>query len=56
MNPIHTWTQGRVTIELHQEIYEKLLSRYGNVTEFIDKLQFFNSNLAKDLDLYNISA
>lgn len=56
MNPIQTWNQGRVTIDFHQEIYEKLSDRYGNVTEFIDNLQFFNSNLAKDLDLYNISA
>lgn len=56
MNQIHTWNQGRVTIDLRQQSYEKLLSRYGNVTEFIDKLQFFNSNLSKDLDLYNISA
>ncbi|HAX75686.1 MAG TPA: hypothetical protein DCY88_07605 [Cyanobacteria bacterium UBA11372] len=56
MNQIHTWNQGRVTIDLHQESYEKLLSRYGNVTEFIEKLEFFNSHLAKDLDLYNISA
>lgn len=56
MNLIHTCNQGRVTIDFDQEIYQKLLSRYGNVTEFIEKLQFFNSHLSKDLDLYNISA
>ena len=56
MNPIHTGNQGRVTIDFQGEIYENLLDRYGNITAFIDKLQLFNSNLAKDLDLYNISA
>jgi hypothetical protein len=56
MNQIKTWNQGQVTIDLHQEIYQKLSDRYPNMTEFIDKLQFFNSHLDQNLDLSNISA
>lgn len=55
MIPIKTWTQDQVTIDFHQEIYDKLRSKYGSFSEFLQLLKLFTADLTKNKGLYNIN-
>ena len=52
---IKTWTQEEVTIDFHPEIYERLRSKYGDLSKFLEKLKLFNADLAENKYLYNIN-
>jgi hypothetical protein len=56
MLPIKTWTEGSVTIDFKQEIYEKLPSQYKDLTEFLDRLKSFNADIVSHINSYNINA
>lgn len=55
MTPIKTWTQELVTLDFHQEIYEKLQSQYANLSEFLEVLKYFIEDLSNNSNLYNIN-
>jgi hypothetical protein len=55
MIPIKTWTQDQVSIDFHQEIYDKLRSNYGDFSEFIQLLKSFTTDLVNNKNLYNIN-
>lgn len=55
MTTIKTSTKGLVTIDFHQEVYEKFQNKYGDLIGFIDQLKAFNADLANNHKLYNIN-
>ena len=55
MIPIKTWTQDQVSIDFHQEIYDKLRSNYGDFSEFLQLLKSFTTDLVNNKNLYNIN-
>lgn len=55
MIPIKTWTQDQVSIDFHQEIYDKLRSNYGDFNEFLQLLKSFTTDLVNNKNLYNIN-
>ena len=56
MSLIKTWTNGEITIDLHPDIYERVLSKYDTFALFIDRLKYFNNDLAKNLEILNINS
>ena len=55
MIPIKTWTQDQVSIDFHQEIYDKLRSNYGDFSEFLQLLKSFTTDVVNNKNLYNIN-
>jgi len=50
-----SWTQDQINIDFNQAIYEKLRSKYENLTDFLERLKSFSTDLAKNRNLYNIN-
>lgn len=44
-----------ISIDLDRNIYDKLISKYAKLTEFIERLKYFISNIATNKDRYNIN-
>ncbi len=55
MTLIKTWAQEEVTIDFHPETYERLRSKYGDLSQFLERLKLFNADLAKNKYSYNIN-
>jgi len=55
MVTVRTWTQDQINIDFNQAIYEKLRSKYENLTDFLERLKSFSTDLAKNRNLYNIN-
>jgi len=53
MVTVRTWTQDQI-IDFNQAIYEKLRSKYENLTDFLERLKSFSTDLAKNR-IYTIS-
>ena len=51
MSLIKTWTNGQITIDLHPDIYDRVLSKYESFGLFIERLKDFNNDLAKNLEI-----
>ena len=55
MNSTKTLTIGEFCLDLPEDIYNRLSSKYGELTEFIDRLQSLLNKLANHKDKYNIN-
>lgn len=55
MASIKTITSDRIYLDFETEIYEKLISKYGDLGNFIDRLKSFVANLSSHKDEYNIN-
>lgn len=55
MFTVETWTQGQITIDFNQAVYDKLRSKYENSTDFVERLKYFSDDLARNRILYNIN-
>jgi len=53
MVTVRTWTQDQINIDFNQAIYEKLRSKC--LTDFLERLKSFSTDLAKNRNLYNIN-
>jgi len=54
MVTVRTWTQDQINIDFNQAIYENCRSKY-EVTDFLERLKSFSTDLAKNRNLYNIN-
>jgi len=50
---VRTWTQDQINIDFNQAIYD--CSKYENLTDFLERLKSFSTDLAKNRNLYNIN-
>ncbi|MCU0534132.1 MAG: hypothetical protein MUD14_09585 [Hydrococcus sp. Prado102] len=55
MLPITTYTQDGITLDLVNEIGDRLTNNYANFTDFLYKLKEFNFVIEKNRDSYNIN-
>jgi hypothetical protein len=55
MTPIKTWTEDGVTIDFHPEVYDEFQRKYKDISEFIETLQDFTTELAINKESYNIN-
>ncbi len=55
MTAIKTLTIGRIFLDFEQDVYNRLICKYGKLTEFTDRLQSFMTKLASHQDQYNIN-
>ncbi len=55
MTLIKNLTIGQISLDFDPSVYGKLISEYGDVTEFIDRLQSFITKLENHKDEYNIN-
>lgn len=55
MNSIKTLTIGEISLDFREDVYDRLICQYGELTEFIDKLKSFLTKLASYKDEYNIN-
>lgn len=55
MLPVKTVSQKQISIDFHLDIYNKLVSQYESLTDFLNKLKFLNTTLAKNKTLYDIN-
>ena len=55
MNSIKTLTVGQIFLDLPEDIYQRLIAKYGKLSEFRDRLESFMGKLASHKDEYNIN-
>ncbi|VEP11413.1 conserved hypothetical protein [Hyella patelloides LEGE 07179] len=55
MNPIKTLKIGQISLDFDRDVYDRLISNYGELTEFIDRLKSFMTKVASHKDEYNIN-
>ena len=55
MTAIKTLTIGRIFLDFEQDVYNRLICKYGKLTEFTDRLQSFITKIASHKDQYNIN-
>lgn len=55
MFTVKTWTQEQINMDFNQAVYDKLRSKYENLTDFVERLKYFSDDLARNRNLYNIN-
>lgn len=55
MTSIKTLTIEQIFLDFERDVYDRLIYKYGDLTEFIDRLKSFMTELASHKDEYNIN-